>query len=87
MRLCSFIKEPCADIRKDAFPESFMRLYAYFQGLKASVPTKCLECKIQYLCRQCPGRALAENGDMEQPVKFFCALAHRQEEAKGRFLN
>jgi len=87
MRLCSFIKKPCADIRKEAFPESFMRLYAYFQGLKASVATKCRECKIQYLCRQCPGRALAENRDMERPVEFFCGLAHRQEETKGRLFN
>jgi radical SAM protein with 4Fe4S-binding SPASM domain len=87
MRLCSFIKEPCADMTKDDFPESFRRLYLYFQGLKASVPTKCLECTIRHLCLQCPGRAFAENGDMEEPVKFFCGLAHRREEAKGRFLN
>jgi radical SAM protein with 4Fe4S-binding SPASM domain len=84
MRLCSFIKEPCADMRKDAFPESFMRLYDYFQGLKANVATTCRECNIQYLCRQCPGRALAENGDMERPVEFFCGLAHRQEETEGK---
>jgi radical SAM protein with 4Fe4S-binding SPASM domain len=83
MRLCSFIKEPCADMRKEAFPESFTRLYHYFQGLKTNAATKCRKCNIQYLCRQCPGRGLAENGDMEQPVEFFCGLAHRQEETKG----
>jgi radical SAM protein with 4Fe4S-binding SPASM domain len=87
MRLCLFIKEPCADIRKDAFPESFKRLHAYFLGLKANVATKCRECNIEYLCRQCPGRALIENGDMEQPVEFFCELAHRQEETKEELLN
>jgi radical SAM protein with 4Fe4S-binding SPASM domain len=87
MRLCLFIKEPCADLSKDSFPESFQRLYAYFQCLRATVDTKCRGCKIEYLCRQCPGRALIENGDMEQPVDFFCQLAHCQEENKDKFLN
>jgi radical SAM protein with 4Fe4S-binding SPASM domain len=86
MRLCSFIKEPYADIGKDCFLGSFTRLYAYFQGLKSVTDTKCRGCKIQYLCRQCPGRALAENGDMESPVEFYCALAHKQEEMRVEVL-
>jgi radical SAM protein with 4Fe4S-binding SPASM domain len=86
MRLCSFIKEPYADIGKDCFLGSFTRLYAYFQGLKSVTDTKCRGCKIQYLCRQCPGRALAENGDMESPIEFYCALAHKQEEMRVEVL-
>jgi radical SAM protein with 4Fe4S-binding SPASM domain len=87
MRLCLFVKEPCADIRKDAFPESFLWLYAYFYGLRAKADSKCRECKIEYLCRQCPGRAVIENANMEQPVEYYCELAHRQEEGRGGLLH
>lgn len=79
MRLCPFIKEPSADLRKEEFLKGFNRLCVYFQGLRRKAETKCRECKIKYLCRQCPGRALAENGDMESPVDFYCALARKQE--------
>lgn len=82
MRLCSFIKEPSVDLKKEGFLYGFSKLYAHFQGLKSINDTKCRRCKIRYLCRQCPGRALVENGDMEAPVEFFCELAHRQEEMK-----
>ena len=86
MRLCSFIRKPCADIRKDGFLESFRRSYAYFHGLKAKADTECRKCTVRYLCRQCPGRALAENGDMELPVAFFCELTHRQEKMRYKAL-
>src|SRR4030042_1692076 len=79
MRLCSFIKEPYIDLKKEEFLEGFIRLYRYLQGLEFKRETKCRSCKINYLCRQCPGRALGENGDMETPVEFFCELAHKQE--------
>ncbi len=87
MRLCLFIEEPYADLKKEEFLNAFLRLYTYFQGLKSEADTKCRSCKIRYLCRQCPGRALAENGDMESPVEFFCELAHKQAQMKERLLN
>jgi radical SAM protein with 4Fe4S-binding SPASM domain len=82
MRLCSFIKEPYVDLKKEEFLQGFIRLYRYLQGFKFKRETKCRSCKINYLCRQCPGRALVENGDMESPVEFFCELAHKQEEMR-----
>jgi len=87
MRLCLFVKEPCADVESDDFLQSFARLQGYFLGLTTKAATRCRHCDIQYLCRQCPGRALAENGDMEQPIEFFCELAHRQEETKGELVS
>ncbi|MBL7069707.1 MAG: radical SAM protein [Candidatus Omnitrophica bacterium] len=82
MRLCSFIKEEYADLKEEEFLKGFIRLYSKLTSLKAKKNTKCRDCKIDYLCRQCPGRALVENGDMESPVEFYCELAHKQEEMK-----
>ena len=55
-------------------------------GLKFKTQTKCQSCRIKYLCLQCPGRALVENGDMESPVEFFCELAHKQADMKEEVL-
>ncbi len=78
MRLCSFLKDYTIDLKKEGFLEGFSRFYKELSGLKFKTNTRCRNCKINYLCRQCPGRALAENGDMEKPVDYFCELAHRQ---------
>jgi len=86
MRLCSFLKDEYIDLKKEEFLGGFSRLYSKLRSLKAKTNNKCRGCKIKYLCRQCPGRALVENGDMETPVEFYCELAHRQQELKEQVL-
>ncbi len=86
MRLCSFLKDEYIDLKKEEFLQGFIRLYSKLTNLKAEKETKCSNCQIQYLCRQCPGRALVENGDMESPVEFYCELAHKQEGMKNKVL-
>lgn len=83
MRLCSFLKDEYVDLKNEEFLKGFIDLYSKLSSLKYRTNTKCRDCKITYLCRQCPGRALVENGDMETPVEFYCELAHKQEEMKA----
>ncbi|MBU2540513.1 MAG: radical SAM protein [Candidatus Omnitrophica bacterium] len=78
MRLCLFIREAYSDLKKEKFLRGFARIYENLSGLKFKTNSKCRNCNISYLCRQCPGRALAENVDMEAPVEFFCELAHKE---------
>lgn len=87
MRLCSFLKDEYADLKKEEFLGGFIRLYSKLCSLKVKKNTKCNSCKITYLCRQCPGRALVETGDMESPVGFYCELAHRQEEMREEVMS
>lgn len=87
MRLCSFLKDEYIDLKKQEFLQGFSSLYSKLRSLKAKTNNKCHNCKIRYLCRQCPGRALVENGDMDTPVEFYCELAHRQQDLKEVVLN
>lgn len=88
MRLCSFVKDEYVDLRKEAgVIKGFAKLYGKLMSLKCQKDTKCRDCRIVYLCRQCPGRALAETGDMETPVEFYCELAHRQDRMKEEVVN
>ncbi len=87
MQLCSFLKEEYVDLKKEDFLQGVTRLRSKLLSLKFRTDTKCRSCKITYLCRQCPGRALVENGDMESPVEFFCELAHKQDRMKKKVLN
>lgn len=87
MRLCPFIKEPYIDLRSEEFLKGFLRLYSNLSSLKFKTNTKCRNCEINHLCRQCPGRALVENGDMETPVEFFCELAHKQAQRMEELLS
>ncbi len=87
MRLCMFVKEPCADVRRNDFLQSFSSLQGYFLGLKTIAAAKCGTCDIRHLCRQCPGRALTENGNMEEPVEYFCEMAHQQANMEAGWSN
>lgn len=87
MRLCSFLNDEYIDLKKEEFLKGFIRLYSKLSSLKFKTETKCRNCQIAYLCQQCPGRALLENGDMEAPVEFYCELAHKQNQVKENVLN
>ncbi|MFA7114691.1 MAG: hypothetical protein WC214_04435, partial [Candidatus Omnitrophota bacterium] len=34
----------------------------------------CRTCKYRLICKWCPGRALLEKKNLEQPIEYFCQL-------------
>ncbi|MDZ7722023.1 MAG: radical SAM protein [candidate division KSB1 bacterium] len=44
---------------------------------------RCAQCFLYDRCRQCPGTAWCEHGVMDQPVDYYCALAHAEAQACG----
>lgn len=82
MRLCPFLEQMRVDLKKKGFLQGFRALYAALSALEYSPDSKCRSCKIRYLCRQCPGRALIENGDIQTPIEYFCKFTHKLEETR-----
>jgi radical SAM protein with 4Fe4S-binding SPASM domain len=37
---------------------------------------RCRRCPIINLCLWCPAHSHLESGQMDTPVKYFCAVAH-----------
>jgi sulfatase maturation enzyme AslB (radical SAM superfamily) len=68
------------DVQRGVFLEGFRRLYAGLRSRTFETASKCRRCELTHNCLQCPGRALAEKGSCEEPVEFFCNLAHRHAE-------
>ncbi|MDI6839435.1 MAG: radical SAM protein [bacterium] len=74
---CTFMRKPSFDLKKGAFRDGFYTLYPEIRSLKYQTNSKCKDCKIFYLCSQCPALAKLENSDYEKPIDYFCQLAHK----------
>ena len=44
---------------------------------------KCAICFLKGLCEQCPGKAWAESGQIDEPVSYLCEVAHQQARLLG----
>jgi len=75
---CTFMRQPHFDLRKGSFRQGFCTLYPKIRSLKYRTNSKCKNCKIFYLCSQCPALARLENGYPENPIGYFCELAQRR---------
>jgi radical SAM protein with 4Fe4S-binding SPASM domain len=75
---CTFMRKPSFDLKKGSFKEGFYTLYPKIRSAKYQTNSRCKDCKIFYLCSQCPALAKLENDDWEKPVEYFCQLAHKE---------
>ncbi len=74
---CTFMRKPNFDLRKGSFKEGFYSFYPKIRLRKYQTNSRCRNCRIFYLCSQCPALAYLENDDCEKPVDYFCQLAHK----------
>jgi len=74
---CTFLRQPNFDLRKGSFKQGFYNLYPEIRKRKYQTNSKCKDCRISYLCSQCPALAYLEKGDYEKPIDYFCQLAHK----------
>jgi len=74
---CTFMRKSNFDLRKGSFKEGFYSFYPKVRSTKYQTNSRCKDCRIFYLCSQCPPLAYLENGDCEKPIDYFCQLAHK----------
>jgi radical SAM protein with 4Fe4S-binding SPASM domain len=76
MGLCLLSTQDRFDLRQGSFKEGWNDYLLGIRKKKVSRQTKCLACRIKIMCGMCPPSGDLENRDPEEPVDFFCQLAH-----------
>lgn len=83
MHPCSCIREPLVNLLTSSIEQGVSKLLPLVRGRRFTTDSKCHDCKIRELCRNCPGKALLEAGEMEAPLEYFCELAEAMLKKKG----
>lgn len=84
---CTFMRQPHFDLRKGSFRQGFCTLYPKIRSRRYRTDSKCKDCKICYLCSQCPALAKLENSHPENPIGYFCELAHKRSRMKKQVMS
>jgi radical SAM protein with 4Fe4S-binding SPASM domain len=83
LNLCLFSPDGKYDLRKGSFKEGWENSILRLRRQRISKQTKCTECGIRDLCGMCPPNSELEKGDPEEPVDFYCEVAHLRALAFG----
>ena len=81
LRLCASLCKPgCVyDLKTGSLTDAWSNFALKVRGLRVQakeVLNKCLSCPVINLCQWCPALAHLETGTMDQPVDYFCQVAH-----------
>ena len=76
MGLCMLSTHDRIDLRHGSFKEGWNNHLLEIRKKKVTKQTKCVACRIKIMCGMCPPSGDLENRDPEEPVDFFCQLAH-----------
>jgi radical SAM protein with 4Fe4S-binding SPASM domain len=80
-RLCSSLWHPDTvfDLRKGTLAQAWQVLVPRVRAMRSDRPeflARCRACPIINLCLWCPAHAYLETGELDQPVDYFCEVAH-----------
>jgi radical SAM protein with 4Fe4S-binding SPASM domain len=78
---CLMSRTPCYNLRRGSFRDGWKNFMPQVRKLKRTRKSHCRNCEHMALCDQCPGWALLETGDQEEPVKYLCRIANLRAEA------
>lgn len=70
---CGLLTEPCADVRKLGFVESWNFLKS--AGQEVPVCSECNSCEYRKKCMTCPARLKVETGYFDRPAPYLCELS------------
>jgi len=88
-RLCSSLWHPdCIyDLKKGSLAEAWNNFVLKVRDIRSNKKVfleKCHICPLINLCIWCPAHAHLESGEMDEPVEYFCQVAHARAEALER---
>ena len=88
-RLCSSLwHHDCVyDLRKGTLTEAYRDLVPRVREMRSNnrqFLDRCRSCAITNLCPWCPAHAYLDSGQPDEPVEYFCAVAHARAEALPR---
>jgi radical SAM protein with 4Fe4S-binding SPASM domain len=85
-RLCSSLwsKESLYDLKTGTLRQAWDEFVPRVRDLRSNKKQfleRCRRCPIINLCIWCPAHAHLETGEMDEPVEYFCEVAHARENA------
>jgi len=85
-RLCSSLWHPdCIyDLKKGTLADAWNNFVPHVRDMRSNRKEfleKCHKCPIINLCLWCPAHSYLENGKLDEPVDFFCEVAHARAES------
>lgn len=85
-RLCSSLWHPdcMVDLKKVSLRDAFEKLVPKVRDMRSKNEDflkKCRKCPIINLCIWCPAHSYLESGRLDEPVDYFCKVAHARAEA------
>ncbi len=76
LSLCGMSSGDTYDLKEGSFRDGWEDFILSVRQKKISRQTKCFACEIKAMCGMCPANGELENKDPEEPVDFFCRVAH-----------
>ncbi len=83
LSVCVLSRGDAFDLRKGSFQEGWEGFLSEVRHKKITRHTKCTGCEIKAMCGMCPANGELENQDGEEPIDFFCQVAHIRSRALG----
>jgi radical SAM protein with 4Fe4S-binding SPASM domain len=85
-RLCSSLWAPGTlyDLRKGTLRDAWEKHVPRVRDMRSDFGEfleTCSRCELINLCLWCPAHAHLETGEMDEPVRYFCDVAHARAEA------
>jgi radical SAM protein with 4Fe4S-binding SPASM domain len=81
--------ETVYDLRKGTLREALTEFFPKLREIKSQDSdylSRCGRCFLKGLCEQCPGKSWMENGTLDKPVEYICAVAHARARDLGLLL-
>jgi radical SAM protein with 4Fe4S-binding SPASM domain len=76
LRLCILSQNPSYNLREGRFQEGWEGFLSEVRQKRVTRHSKCVACEIKAMCGMCPANGELENRDPEDPIDFFCQVAH-----------
>lgn len=83
---CALLRRPHYNLRQGSFKEGWYEVLPRMLEQRRTKATKCDECELINFCFGCPASSFLETGDPEEPVDYFCEIAHLKWEGLRKYL-
>jgi radical SAM protein with 4Fe4S-binding SPASM domain len=80
---CMLSRVQSYDLRIGDFSEGWDVFLQQVRSLPAPRNERCDSCSLQILCAQCPGKSNLENGQISDPVEYFCQVGRLRAASLG----
>jgi radical SAM protein with 4Fe4S-binding SPASM domain len=85
---CILLRHPNTiyDLKSGSLKDAITNFFPKIRRMRAKNPdylSRCAQCFLKDLCRQCPAKSWTEAGALDTPVEYICEITHIQAKFLG----